>query len=103
MPAYVMDASMTLIPDHPDALLPRDKFAAALTEAGFPTSAKTLATKATRGGGPPFQKYGPRALSLGTRPSVGTVTAHGTASQHQRERAVSVGEGAGSGNVRSGE
>ncbi len=53
---------MTFIPDDPEALLPRDKFAAALTEAGFPTSAKTLATKATRGGGPPFQKYGPRAL-----------------------------------------
>jgi hypothetical protein len=53
---------MTFIPDDPDALLPRDKFAAALTAAGFPTSAKTLASKATRGGGPPFQKYGPRAL-----------------------------------------
>jgi len=53
---------MTFIPDDPEALLSRDKFAAALTEAGFPTSAKTLATKATRGGGPPFQKYGPRAL-----------------------------------------
>jgi hypothetical protein len=61
MPANVMDASMT-IPTDPNALLPRDKFAAALTEAGFPTSAKTLATKATRGGGPPYQKYGPRVL-----------------------------------------
>ena len=62
MPANVVDASMTFIPTDQDALLPRDKFAAALTEAGFPTSAKTLATKATRGGGPPFQKYGPRVL-----------------------------------------
>jgi hypothetical protein len=53
---------MTFIPNDHDALLPRDKFAAALTEAGFPTSAKTLATKASRGGGPPFQKYGPRVL-----------------------------------------
>jgi hypothetical protein len=53
---------MTLVPDDPDTLLPRDKFAAALTAVGFPTSAKTLASKATRGGGPPFQKYGPRAL-----------------------------------------
>jgi hypothetical protein len=53
---------MTFIPSDPDALLPRDKFAAALTEAGFPTSPKTLASKATRGGGPPFQKYGPRVL-----------------------------------------
>jgi hypothetical protein len=38
-----------------DALLTRDATAAALTEAGYPTSPKTLATKATPGGGPPFQ------------------------------------------------
>jgi hypothetical protein len=53
---------MSLIPDDPRAFLPRDKLAAALTEAGFPISPKTLATKATRGGGPAFQKFGPRAL-----------------------------------------
>src|SRR5882757_8782592 len=50
------------IPDIPDALLTRDRTAKALTEAGFPVRAKTLATKATRGGGPPFSKFGPRAL-----------------------------------------
>ena len=50
------------IPDTPDALLTRDRTAEALTEAGFPVKAKTLATKATRGGGPPFSKFGPRAL-----------------------------------------
>ena len=33
-----------------------------LTEAGFPVTEATLATKATRGGGPPFQKFGSRAL-----------------------------------------
>ena len=49
------------MPD-PDALLTRDATAAALTEAGYPTSPKTLATKATRGGGPPFQHFGPRVL-----------------------------------------
>jgi hypothetical protein len=43
-------------------LLTRDKAAKALTEAGYPTSPKTLATKATRGGGPPYQKFGPRPL-----------------------------------------
>ena len=45
-----------------DALLPRDKTAEALSERGFPTSPKTLATKATRGGGPPYALFGKRAL-----------------------------------------
>jgi hypothetical protein len=46
-----------------DALLTRQQLAQALTEAGYPTSPKTLATKASRGGGPPFRKYGPRPLT----------------------------------------
>jgi hypothetical protein len=46
----------------PDDLLGRSELAVALTERGFRTSAATLATKATRGGGPPFRKYGPRPL-----------------------------------------
>ena len=46
----------------PEALLTRRQAAATLTEAGYPTAAATLATKATRGGGPPFSKYGPKAL-----------------------------------------
>lgn len=50
------------LPSNPDALLTRERVADALTEAGFPTSPKTLATKATRGGGPPFRKFGTRAL-----------------------------------------
>ena len=50
------------IPDTLDALLTRGRTAEALTEAGFPVKAKTLATKATRGGGPPFNKFGPRVL-----------------------------------------
>ena len=45
-----------------DALLTRQEVAVALTANGFPTSAATLATKATRGGGPPFHRFGPRAL-----------------------------------------
>ncbi len=36
--------------------------AEALTEHGFPVSAKTLATMATRGGGPPFHKFGRAVL-----------------------------------------
>jgi hypothetical protein len=58
--ADVMD--MTCIPQSLDALLTRDRLAEALTEAGFPTKAKTLATKASRGGGPPYRKFGPRAI-----------------------------------------
>jgi hypothetical protein len=53
---------MTLIPQNPDALLTRDATAVALTESGYPTSPKTLATKATRGGGPPFHRFGARVL-----------------------------------------
>lgn len=45
-----------------DTLLTRDQTAAALTAAGFPIKAKTLATKATRGGGPPYQRFGSRPL-----------------------------------------
>jgi hypothetical protein len=50
------------IPESPDSLLTRDRAAKALTEAGFPVKAKTLATKATRGGGPPYRKFGLRVL-----------------------------------------
>jgi hypothetical protein len=46
------------IPNNPDALLPRGPTAEALTEAGFQTAKATLATKACRGGGPPFRHYG---------------------------------------------
>ncbi len=53
---------MTAIPENPDALLTRNQTAIALTEAGFPVATATLATKATRGGGPAYQKFGPRAM-----------------------------------------
>jgi len=51
-----------LIPDDPDTRLTRVDCAAALTAAGFPTSPKTLATKASRGGGPPFRRWGAKPL-----------------------------------------
>jgi hypothetical protein len=38
--------------------LRRGAFAEALTAAGYPVAATTLATMATRGGGPPYQKFG---------------------------------------------
>jgi hypothetical protein len=46
------------IPDNPNALLRRSAVAAALNAAGYPTTDKTLATKATRGGGPPYRLFG---------------------------------------------
>jgi hypothetical protein len=53
---------MTSIPENPDALLTRERLADALTEAGYPIKPKTLATKASRGGGPPYRRFGPRVL-----------------------------------------
>jgi hypothetical protein len=49
-------------PTNPDVLMTRDQLAAELTRAGFPVRPKTLATKATRGGGPIFRRFGARPL-----------------------------------------
>jgi hypothetical protein len=43
-------------------LCDRDAVAAALTAAGFPVKSKTLATKASRGGGPTFRRFGVKPL-----------------------------------------
>jgi hypothetical protein len=53
---------MTFIPASFDALLTRDRTAKALTEAGFRIASPTLATKATRGGGPVFRLFNGRAI-----------------------------------------
>jgi hypothetical protein len=53
---------MSSIPTNPDALLTRQQTSGALKESGFPIESSTLATKATRGGGPPFHKFGARVL-----------------------------------------
>jgi hypothetical protein len=45
-----------------DLLLTRADVALALTQAGFSVSAATLATKAVRGGGPPYQLFGRKPL-----------------------------------------
>ena len=50
------------IPESPDALLTRHWTASALTAAGYPVKAATLATKATRGGGPPYRLFGTKPL-----------------------------------------
>ena len=41
-----------------DARLSRKQVAQALTDCGFPVSEKTLATKACRGGGPAYSRWG---------------------------------------------
>lgn len=53
---------MSIVPDDPNVLLLRGPTADALTAAGYPVKSKTLATKATRGGGPPYRLFGHRAL-----------------------------------------
>jgi hypothetical protein len=50
------------IPNDPDTLLGRREGAAALTEAGYRTAPATLATRAVRGGGPIYRRYGPRVI-----------------------------------------
>jgi hypothetical protein len=45
-----------------DARLTRRQAAKALTACGVPTSPDTLATKASRGGGPPYQLFGKSAI-----------------------------------------
>jgi hypothetical protein len=53
---------ITAIPESPTALLRRKATAEALSEAGFPVAEKTLATKAVRGGGPPYRTFGRTVL-----------------------------------------
>lgn len=50
------------IPTDPNTRLTRKGIAAALSAAGFPISPRTLATMATRGGGPPYELWGPRVI-----------------------------------------
>jgi hypothetical protein len=54
---------MSSIPLGPDTYLPREKVPDALErELGLHTTKTSLATMATRGGGPKFRKFGPRAV-----------------------------------------
>lgn len=52
------NAAMTHRVLNPDILLRRREAAAALTALGFPIAEATLATQATRGGGPEFRRFG---------------------------------------------
>jgi hypothetical protein len=49
-------------PANPDTLLTREETARALSAAGFPIAKSTLATRASRGGGPPFRRFGAKPL-----------------------------------------
>ena len=46
----------------PDALLTRGQLSDALRHLGFEVAPATLATKASRGGGPPYRHFGARVL-----------------------------------------
>ena len=46
----------------PDSMLTRDKSAAVLSELGYPVTKATLATLASRGGGPIYRHFGKRVL-----------------------------------------
>jgi hypothetical protein len=54
--------SSSPVPSNPNTLLTREQTARALTAAGFPVAAATLATLASRGGGPGFRSFGARRL-----------------------------------------
>lgn len=49
---------MTGVPEDRDTLLRRGPLAAALTKKGYQTAHSTLASMATRGGGPPYRLFG---------------------------------------------
>jgi hypothetical protein len=49
-------------PQNLDVLLTRKQTAEALNNVGIPITPATLATKATRGGGPPYRLFGPKPL-----------------------------------------
>ena len=51
-----------MIPTDPNTRLNRRDTAVALNEAGFPIAEQTLATKASRGDGPAYYKFGARVL-----------------------------------------
>jgi hypothetical protein len=53
---------MAIVPVDPETRFTRRNGAAALTEAGFPTAPATLATLASRGGGPVYRRYGSRVV-----------------------------------------
>lgn len=58
IPSANATVKMMSIPENAETLLTRSDTATALTEAGYPVKSATLATRATRGGGPPYRLFG---------------------------------------------
>jgi len=56
------DTPLTLDSIPPETLLDRAQAAVAIRARGIRVSYATLATKATRGGGPPFKRFGKQAV-----------------------------------------
>jgi hypothetical protein len=46
----------------PESMFTRDRGAAALSDLGYPVTKATLATLASRGGGPLYRRFGKRVL-----------------------------------------
>ena len=76
----------------PEAPFTRAEAAAALTAAGYPTTYKTLSTKACRGGGPVMRRFGNRVIYLGADllewAESNTTAPHRTTSDPARRRAA---------------
>jgi hypothetical protein len=53
------------LPFDPNRRYTRKQLAQVLTDLGFPTTRATLQTLVSRGGGPPFERYGRWSLYLG--------------------------------------
>jgi hypothetical protein len=53
-----IEAFMDIINLNANSVLQTNALAKALTESGYPTSPATLATKRSRGGGPPYRRWG---------------------------------------------
>jgi len=51
-----------MVPANPDSLLTRPQTGAGLRAEGYPVADKTLATLASRGGGPPYRRFGALVL-----------------------------------------
>jgi hypothetical protein len=94
-------ARSDIIPIDPHAKMPRKKMAAALTAIGYRCSPATLASLASRGGGPVFAKWGPLAIyewvdgirwaqAKQTAKRAAAVECHVLAERLKRDRAVIV-------------
>lgn len=61
-PEAFAGSALTLDSIPPDARFTRRQAAKMLTHCGIPLSEKTLSTKASRGGGPPYRRFGKIAI-----------------------------------------